>query len=219
MLQDIIILVALGVFIYYSFFSFKIPKDDDKNRKNKPKNPGMPPYGAPPATPSAAQVQIPQKPIKPRRPTTKELEGLEGLDRVRAFDPQFDEKHFLTGAREAYRMFHTAVAEHDEKTLEAMTAPRLLDKILDEMDVLKAAGQTRRTQIDSIDNVSVTASRINGRTVVIEVKYTATQAQQVVKKGGAITVKPEQVESVWTWARNADAADPNWDLEAINPVA
>ena len=205
---DLVIMVLLGVFIYTRFFSTKLPKDDKTRKQQKPQNVLD--------FPKTTVPETPVRPQRPKRPNPKDLADLKGTDLVRAYDPMFNEKEFLAGAREAYRMFHSAVAERDEETLENLLSPRLFDRVLDELDTLKGKDSRKLTTIDGFDDISIIDARINGRTVILDVKYNARQAQAVVKaKGAQPKSTPQAVTEIWTWARNADAQDPNWELEDI----
>ena len=49
-----------------------------------------------------------------------------GLDALASTDPEFDPKHFLTGARAAYEMIVNAFAEGDRRTLKNLAVARSL---------------------------------------------------------------------------------------------
>ena len=49
-----------------------------------------------------------------------------GLDAIVAADPNFDVKHFITGARTAYEMIVTAFAEGDRRQLRSSAVARSL---------------------------------------------------------------------------------------------
>lgn len=198
---DLIIIVIVGLFVYSRFFSKPLPRDKGKSAKNIREA-----YDIKEAVEAESNV-TPMKPApRRRRVSAEELEKLDGLDRVRAMDPSFDAASFMEGAKSAYGMFYNARANRDMDTLESLVAPRLLDDVLDELE-----SKTAKTiSVDGVETAEVVDARINGRTVIVEVKYKAQH-----KEGGKL--KP--VQQVWTWARNVDADDPNWELEMMRPVS
>lgn len=197
---DLIIIVIVGLFIYSRFFSKALPRDEGKSAKNIREA-----YGIKPAADKEKVVPMTPK-TRRRRVSAEELEKLDGLDRIRAMDPAFDDDSFMEGAKAAYGMFYTARNARDMDTLESLVAPRLLDDVLDELDAKNA----KSIDVDKVENAEVVDTRINGRTLIIDVKYTARH------KDGS---KAKAVQQVWTWARNVDADDPNWELELMRPVS
>ena len=218
MLIDIIIILVLGVFVLSRFFGAQLPKDNDLKKKQRPPmRPGEQPI------PQPAQGQRRPLPVAPPRrkgPTPAELEKLEGLEKIVAVDPSFNTKAFLSGAKEAYTLYWQAMAERDEKTLENLLSPRLLDEALDRLDELKEHKQRLVTRIDGFTDLHVLSTRVMGRTAIVELKYTVQQAQAALKETQKDTkAQAKTVTSVWTWARNVDADDPNWELEAIQMMS
>lgn len=225
---DLIILVGFGYFIFSRFFSNKLPKDDSKKgpqQRNMQQRKGMGAHPQKPGDkPTAQVVDMPRKPpvaVKPKKPVVppEVLAKLEGAERLKAVDPSFNEKEFLSGARQAFTLYWQAVAENDEETLDALTSPRAYDAIMDRIEPLQEDGRVLLTRIDKIESVTLAQTRVSGRSAIAEVKYEAEMAQSEVKKNTKTTsssAKP--YKAVWVWARNIDDPDPNWELEEINPI-
>lgn len=219
---DLIILIGFVFFIFTRFFGSKLPKDDAKKRPNQQRNLGTETSEA--AKEAAKVVDIKRKnplAVKPRKPTLSPdvLAKLQGAERLKAFDPSFDEKEFLSGARQAFTLYWQAIAEGDEATLEALTSPRLFDEAMEQIEDLAASGKVFLTRIDKIKTIEILETRVSGRTAIADVKYTAELAQVNVKKTSkTTTAKASTYQAVWVWARNIDAPDLNWELEEIKPL-
>jgi len=215
---DIIILIGFVFFILTRFLSTKLPKDETKKRPNQTQNTRDNPLK------EVNVIDIQRKTplaVKLRKPalSAEVLAKLKGAELLKAVDPSFDEKEFLSGARQAFTLYWQAVAEGDEATLDAMTSPRLFDEIMEKIEDLAASGKVLLTRVDKIKEVKLLETRVSGRTTIAEVKYTAELAQAEVKKATKTTAaKATAYESVWVWARNIDAPDPNWELEDIKPL-
>src|ERR1700686_3112453 len=122
-----IIFLALAVFIFLRLRSVL------GQRTGRERPPYDPYTSAPPVRPAGENVvalpnrtsevsaQTPAEPVEP----TERWKGVAepgsiiagGLDAVAAAAPDFDAKHFLTGARAAYEMIVNAYAEGDRRTL------------------------------------------------------------------------------------------------------
>ena len=224
---DLIIIIGFLFFIFSRFFGTKLPKDPKKGNKfcQKPgsntQNGRIDRTGAKPAN---TVVEMPRKPtvtVKMNKPTVSPevLAKLEGAERLKAVDPTFDEKTFISGARQAFNLYWQAVAEYDEETLDALTSPRAFDKIMDRIEPLQDEGKALLTRVDKLESVTLGDTRVNGRTAIAEVKYVAQLGQSEEDKAAKSTdAQAKLYEAVWIWARNVDDLDPNWELDDIKVV-
>lgn len=216
---DLLILVGFIYFIFSRFFGTKLPKDDKKKGPNAPQDKG---FNRPQE--AGKVVEMPRKPpvtVKPKKPVVSPevLAKLEGAERLKAVDPTFDEKTFLSGARQGFTLYWQAVTDYDEETLDALTSPRVYDEIMDRIEPLHEEGRVLLTRIDKITSVTLAETRVSGRSAIAEVLYEAEIAQSEVKKSTKTTsssAKP--YKAIWVWARNIDDPDPNWELEEIQPL-
>ena len=217
---DLIIMIGFAVFIFSRFFSTKLPKDPNKKGPEAGGKKRIDPH----AKPAAKVVEMPRKPpvsVRPKKPAVSQevLAKLEGAERLKAVDPSFDEKNFISGARQAFTLYWQAVAEKDEKTLDSLAGPKVFDDIMDKVEELEAEDRVLVTRIDKLHSVELVETRVNGRTEIAEVRYKADMAQSEVQastKSTSASAKP--YDAIWVWARNIDDTDPNWELEAINPT-
>ena len=207
---DFIFIVLLGAFVLSRFLGNKLPKDD----KSKKRPASMREVFI--ADLESAAMAAPA--LRPRPRALPELEGLSGLDLIGKADPHFNEKEFIKGAQEAYHMFYDARRLADKDVLRQLLSPKLERQYLAEADSFAGKGQTLNISVEKIESAEIVGTRMNGKTAVIEVAYKAriknptTDANGKTVKGSEVA-KP--VQEVFTWARNIDAEDLNWELVDI----
>jgi predicted lipid-binding transport protein (Tim44 family) len=141
-----------------------------------------------------------------------------GLDAIAAAEPEFDAKHFITGARAAYEMTVTAFAEGDKRSLKNLLSREVYEGFETAINNREKKGHKVETRFVSIDTADITGAEMRGRTAQVTVRFvskliSATRdAQGVVVEGNA--EKVTDVTDVWTFARDISSRDPNWKLVA-----
>jgi predicted lipid-binding transport protein (Tim44 family) len=144
-----------------------------------------------------------------------------GLDAIAAAEPEFDAKHFLTGARAAYEMIVTAFAEGDRRSLKNLLSGEVYDGFAAAITDREKKGNKTETRFVAIDSADITGAELRGdskRTAQVTVKFVSQlvsvtrDAQGVVVEGNADKVT--DVTDVWTFAREVSSRDPNWKLVA-----
>jgi predicted lipid-binding transport protein (Tim44 family) len=141
-----------------------------------------------------------------------------GLDAVAAQDPEFDAKHFLTGARAAYEMIVTAYAQGDRRNLKNLLSREVYDGFEAAIKERESRGESAETRFVSIDRADITAAEVKGRTAQVTVRFVS-QLVSVTRDraGNVIDGNPDKVTDVtdvWTFARDLSSRDPNWKLVA-----
>jgi predicted lipid-binding transport protein (Tim44 family) len=141
-----------------------------------------------------------------------------GLDAILAAAPDFDAKHFLTGARAAYEMIVNAFAEGDRRTLKNLLSREVYDGFETAIAEREKRGDTVDSKFVSIDNAEITAAEVRGRNVQATVRFQSKLISVTRDKAGAVidgnAEKVTDVTDVWTFARDVSSRDPNWKLVA-----
>jgi predicted lipid-binding transport protein (Tim44 family) len=141
-----------------------------------------------------------------------------GLDAIAATAPDFDAKHFLTGARAAYEMIVNAYAEGDRRTLKNLLSREVFDGFEAAITEREKRGDTVESRFVSIDNADITAAEVRGRNVQVTVRFQSKLVSVTRDKNGNVidgnAEKVTDVTDVWTFARDASSRDPNWKLVA-----
>ncbi len=141
-----------------------------------------------------------------------------GLDAIAAADAAFDPKHFLTGARAAYEMIVNAFAEGDRRTLKNLLSREVYDGFEAAIAEREKRGDTVESRFVSIDNATVTAAEVRGRSAQLTVRFQSKLVSATRNKAGEVidgsADKVTDVTDVWTFARDLSSRDPNWKLVA-----
>jgi predicted lipid-binding transport protein (Tim44 family) len=169
-----------------------------------------------PAEPSAAQSAEPGERWKGIAEPGSVIAA--GLDAILATSPEFDPRHFLTGARAAYEMIVTAFADGDRRTLKNMLSREVYDGFEAAISDREARGAKVESRFVSIDSADITAAELRGRVAQVTVRFVSKLVSVTRDKdGNVIDGNPDKVTDVtdvWTFARDVSSRDPNWKLVA-----
>jgi len=168
----------------------------------------------PPADPSADKPAIalpaPRSADMPADPVAR------GLMEIKLADRNFDQEHFLSGARHAYEMILTAFSANDRVTLK----PLLSDEVYAAFDAAMRGREERHESVSftfvGFKDVKVVDATLKGKMADIAIAFTAqfisstTNAQGDVVAGDPKSV--HEVTDVWAFERNVRSGDPNWTL-------
>jgi predicted lipid-binding transport protein (Tim44 family) len=142
-----------------------------------------------------------------------------GLDAIVGADPDFDARHFITGARAAYEMIVTAFAGGDRKQLRNLLSREVFDGFDAAITERERRSETVETRFVSIDASTITAAELRNRsTAQITVRFVSKLVSATRDRAGAVidgnAEKVTDVTDVWTFARDIASRDPNWKVIA-----
>lgn len=223
-----IIFLALAVFI---FLRLRSVLGQRTGRERPPYDPYAAREPVRPATENVvtlpsrkpeAPVQAPAAPAEPAERWKGVAEPgstvASGLDTVLAASPDFDAKHFLTGARAAYEMIVNAYAEGDRRTLRNLLSREVYDGFEAAINDREKRGDTVESRFVSIDSADITAAEVRARSVQLTVRFQSKLVSVTRDKAGTVidgnAEKVTDVTDVWTFARDVSSRDPNWKLVA-----
>ena len=223
-----IIFLALAVFI---FLRLRSVLGQRTGRERPPYDPYAAREPARPATekvvalPNRTPEAVAAKPAEPVEPVERWKGVAEvgtplaaGLDAIIGADPNFDAKHFLTGARAAYEMIVNAFAEGDRRTLKNLLSRDVYDGFEAAISEREKRGETVESRFVSIDNAEITVAELRGRTAQVTVRFHCKLISATRDKNGNVidgnAEKVTDVTDVWTFARDLSSRDPNWKLVA-----
>ncbi|MGH6788823.1 MAG: Tim44/TimA family putative adaptor protein [Pseudolabrys sp.] len=140
------------------------------------------------------------------------------LDALVAADPEFDVKHFLTGARAAYEMIVNAFAQGDRRALKNLLSRDVYDGFDSAITEREQRGDTVESRFVAIESADISAAEFRARTAQITVRFVSQLVSVTRDKSGTVTDgnpdKVTDVTDVWTFARDVGSRDPNWKLVA-----
>jgi predicted lipid-binding transport protein (Tim44 family) len=142
-----------------------------------------------------------------------------GLDAIVGTDPNFDAKHFITGARTAYEMIVTAFAGGDRRQLRNLLSREVFDGFDAALTERERRSETAETRFVSIDASTITAAELRNRsTAQITVRFVSKLVSATRDRAGTVidgnAEKVTDVTDVWTFARDIASRDPNWKVIA-----
>ncbi len=142
----------------------------------------------------------------------------QGLNQIRGADPKFDPQGFLTGARAAFEMIIGAFSAGDRAALKPLLSDEVYENFGREIAARERDGQKLDNTVLRIRSTDIVEARLDGRVANVTVKFVSDQINILRdEKGeplpGQSTAAAEVVD-LWTFSRNARAADPNWILVA-----
>jgi predicted lipid-binding transport protein (Tim44 family) len=144
------------------------------------------------------------------------------LDAILAAEPSFTAEGFLSGARAAYEMIVVAFAAGDLATLRRLLTPDALANFATAIQSRKAAQQTMKTTLVSIDAADLVDARVAGAVATLAVRFAAKIVSATLDSAGAViegsTTTVVDHLDVWTFTRQIGARDPNWQLSATEAV-
>ena len=225
-----IIFLALAVFIFLRLRSVlgqrtgrERPPYDPYSARDAVRSPATDKVVSLPPRPAEAQ---PSRPVEPApAPADRWKDVAEsgssvatGLDAIAAADPNFDVKHFITGARAAYEMIVTAFAEGDRRQLRSLLSREVFDGFDAAIGERENRGETAETRFVSIDGSTITSAELRVRTAQITIRFVSKLVSATRDRSGSVIEgnadKVTDVTDVWTFARDVSSRDPNWKVVA-----
>ncbi|MCA3243690.1 MAG: TIM44-like domain-containing protein [Alphaproteobacteria bacterium] len=217
---DLVIIGLVLALVVSRFFNFKLPTDtrDAAARKAEfdqlfgRRKAQREAYQETPLTEAetdedmAAAAEAKAAPRRKAALGPRDVAHLEGVEQIKALDPNFDRADFIAGAIAAYGYFYECYNARDQEGIINLCGPQFEQEVLAEWTENPA-----KIVVESEPKASLQRARLNGRTAVLEVLFTATH-----RVGKAA---PQTVRAVWVFARAVGSPDPNWELQTIQPQA
>lgn len=144
----------------------------------------------------------------------------EALMGIQAADRSFDPAAFLTGAKAAYELIITAFAKGDRDALRPLLSPEVFASFDSAISLREARGEERELTLVGINRAALTDATFDGREAEITVTFVSEQIAVTKNSAGAIVegdpTSVRQITDVWSFARDSQSSDPNWELVATD---
>mgnify|MGYP000194541360 CR=1 FL=1 len=128
----------------------------------------------------------------------------------------FDINFFLEGAQEAFVIVVEAFGEGDRDTLNGLLAPNVFDAFDQAIAEREKNDETMQTEIHAIKKAEITDARLDRKTALITVRFTAEETSVIKDSNGEIVSghpdKVTQMRDMWVFSREVRARDPRWFL-------
>ncbi len=141
-----------------------------------------------------------------------------GLIDIALADRKFEPAEFMRGAKAAYESIVMAFAEGNRSLLRDLLSPEVYDGFATALDQRGARKETVEQSFIGIKSAEMLDAELSGGTAQITLTFvselssaTRNMAQEIVA-GDPKRIK--EVTDIWTFARDVNAATPNWRLVA-----
>lgn len=183
-----------------------------------------------PAQPEAPQTAVPgigrpapvsvvnSRPETPARPLPDPASPAgAALVQMRTVDRNFDPQHFLNGAEAAFRLIVGAFAAGDRVALRPLLGDDTYRSFESAIAAREAAGETQRSEIKSIESLTVEEAALFGNQAAITLRIVSDQVAETLDRGGRPVSGADAVAEIidiWTFERDLSQPDPAWRLSA-----
>ena len=142
------------------------------------------------------------------------------LAAIKAADPGFDEKSFLSGARGAFEIIVNAFAKGDTAALQPLLNEAVYASFGGAISARQAQRETLQTTLLTIKATETAAAELEGDTAFVTVRFVSDQINVTRAADGAVIEgDPDRVvekTDLWTFSRSLRSRDPNWTLVATS---
>ena len=173
-------------------------------------------FDQPPAPRPADDVESFPPRLPERRYPAASAAVERGLRDIAAADRRFDPFAFMDGARAAYRMVLEAFWQGDKDELRQLCEPSVYESFAAAIDARQAAGETLDNRLIRIEEAAMADAAYDAPMARITVRFRSDIAAVTRDASGNMVAGSldDAIEAidVWTFARNAGSADPDWLL-------
>ncbi|WBY16583.1 Tim44/TimA family putative adaptor protein [Erythrobacteraceae bacterium WH01K] len=151
------------------------------------------------------------------QPATAMLPVVEqGVRAISAADRNFDVFGFIEGAKGAYGMILEAFWNGDKETLRELCDDDVYAGFAGAIDARTDAGETMDNTLIRIEDATIRDAELDGREARVTMRFVSDIAAVTRDRDGNVVAGSldDAIESrdIWTFARNVDAAGPDWQL-------
>ncbi len=146
----------------------------------------------------------------------------QGLQQIQQYDPTFNERGFLNGARAAFELIIKAYARGDVEALKPLLSSDLFEKFKTDIQARANKNYHMETIIHQLRDVEINSARMKEFNAEIILQFTSDQTSYVVDSSDEVVAGNrndiEEVVDIWTFRRDTRARDLNWVLVAASDV-
>jgi len=216
---DVIIYAAIAAFLAYRLWSVLGQRNEGEDAPSRPN-----PFSAPNGRDEEEREKVLILENKSAAPTVSALTGaghapasLAGaLDKIKELDGSFEEKKFLEGAKFAFQKIVAAFAQGNLEPVAWLLGAKVKEPFEQAIRARIENGHTLENKIERIVAADIVAARTEGTFAIVAVEFVTHQVNILRGSDGAILDgepnKAEEVRDTWTFRRDMEASDPNWQL-------
>ena len=147
-----------------------------------------------------------------------------GLTAIAKVDKNFEPETFLNGAKTAYEMIVMAFAEGNRKLLKQLLAKEVFEGFVGAIDSREKKSLIVDSSFIGIEGADfVSAELRGGRTARVTMKFVSSLITATHNRDGDVIEgdpkKVREVTDIWTFSRDSNSRDPNWQLVATESAS
>jgi predicted lipid-binding transport protein (Tim44 family) len=158
----------------------------------------------------------------PKEGTSINMPSDAGVNQIQTELPGFDPTEFLVGAKTAFEMIVQAYAEGNIKLLETLLNDEVYNNFFDAIETRKTENVVLENTLVRIASGEIIEAFMSDSIANITVKIISEQINVTRNSAGAIVEgQADQISlvtDIWTFARNTNSKDPNWQLVATRSL-
>ncbi len=136
---------------------------------------------------------------------------------MQAIDRRFEPAQFLAGAEHAFRIIVAAFAAGERATLRPLLTPATFEAFETVIAAREAAGHTQRTDLRTVDEVTITDAVLADHQATLVVRFVSNQVNITSDAAGTPvsgTDAVTEIHDVWSFVRELGSPDLTWRLAA-----
>ena len=140
----------------------------------------------------------------------------EGLDSLIKADPGFNEKEFLEGAKNAFKIIIKSFSDSEIESLKPLLDYDLLNSFTKSISEREARQERQFSDVVSFKNFEIIKVNITDNLVSITLKIVSEQIKYLVDKNDVLLEgnkdHSEIIKDKWVFERDISSTNPNWRL-------
>jgi predicted lipid-binding transport protein (Tim44 family) len=140
----------------------------------------------------------------------------EGLDYLIKADPNFDEKEFLEGAKNAFKIIIKSFSDSEIEKLKPLLDYDLMNSFTKSISEREARQELQISDVVSFKNFEIIKIIINDNLASITLKIVSEQIKYLVDKKDVLLEgnkdQSEIIKDKWVFERDISSTNPNWKL-------
>lgn len=145
-----------------------------------------------------------------------------GMTDISEADPAFNPNEFIDGASGAFEIILAAFADGNKEELRGLLSDEVYNNFLMSIEARENAGHKMEDSLVSIKAVEPVEAYMEGSTANITIKFISEQVNVIYDENEDVVEGNEnlvaEVTDFWTFARDTDSNDPNWNLVATRSL-
>jgi predicted lipid-binding transport protein (Tim44 family) len=147
-----------------------------------------------------------------------------GLLEISAVDSSFNPESFISGAKKAYEMIVVAFGESNRKMLKDLLAKQVYEGFVAAIDDREKKQLIVDNSFVGIDKASFVSAEIrDNRDARVTVRFVSSLITATHDRNGTVVEgdpkKVREVTDIWTFSRDVNSRDPNWQLVATEAAS